>query len=135
MKFLVLGMLFITNAFGFSSNQKVLQVSVLSTGSGNTTAVTFPGLANGLVCFLDVTAATALTSLDVKLQHSSDNSYFEDLASFAFTQVTASPAQEYMQPAVAARPVEAVLPYVRANYTLVGTNVTWSLVCNFQVGR
>ena len=70
---------------------------------------------NGLSAYLHVTAASGTTpTLDVKVQHSADNSTWADLATF--TQVTSANGYER----IAA--TGTVNRYIRAQFTLGGTS-------------
>lgn len=79
----------------------------------------------GFQAYLQVTAFTG-TDVTIKLQDSADNVTFADLASGAFTQVTAAPGTQR----IAVGGTATVRRYVRATTTTVGgvTSVTFNVV-------
>ncbi|WP_318205391.1 hypothetical protein [Streptomyces sp. SCL15-4] len=74
--------------------------------------------------YLHVTAFTG-TDVTIKIQDSADNSTFADVASFAFTQVTAAPASER----IALGNTATLRRYLRATTVTTGgfTSVTFSV--------
>jgi hypothetical protein len=84
---------------------------------------------NRASAILSVGAVSSLTSLDVKLQWSTDNSSYSDITGAAFTQVTAANQTEVIDFSlpVAASDTAALPIYVRAYSTLVGTSVVMSV--------
>lgn len=94
---------------------RVLHPLGAETATGDDTAVdNGASSANGLSAYLHVTDVSGTTpTLDVKVQHSADNSTWVDLATFA--QVTSS--NSYERVAVTG----TVNRYLRAQYTIAGT--------------
>jgi len=94
---------------------RVLHALGSETATGNSASVdNSDSTANGLAAYLHVTAASGTTpTLDVKVQHSADDSTWADLATF--TQVTS--ANGYERIAVTG----TVNRYIRAQFTLGGT--------------
>ncbi len=79
-----------------------------------------------LVCLLDSAAGTGTTpTLDIKLQHSDDNSTFTDVTNGAFAQVTGTGSLQKLTVDVG-----GLKRYVRAVHTLGGT--TPSFVASLQ---
>lgn len=100
----------------------VLNGTFTTTGNGTTTPFS---LSNAIVAYLNVTAASGTTpSLTVKFQDSPDGVTFYDIASGAFTAVTAAGTSRIVLPA-------GVGPFVRAVYTISGT--TPSFTANVQI--
>jgi hypothetical protein len=77
--------------------------------------------------YLQVTAFTG-TDVTIKIQDSADNASFADVASFAFTQVTAAPASQRIAISNAA----TIRRYVRAVTVTTGgfTSATFAVVLN-----
>lgn len=96
-----------------------------STGAGVTVDVTSAGT-NLLNARLTVGAVSSLTSFDVKIQASTDDSSWVDISGATFTTVSAANASEIIsfQLPVASSVTANPYKYVRAYATLVGTNVT-----------
>lgn len=96
----------------------------VATGNGTTVDTgltpTWVGVNQGGVGVLHLTAVTALTTLDVKIQDSTDGAAWADLASF--TQLTAV-GSEKIEVALGTQ----VDRYLRAVWTLVGTSVTFTV--------
>lgn len=103
----------------------VLHPLVQETATGNNTSVDeLAATTNGGAAILHVTAASASDTLDVKVQHSSDNSTFADL--ITFTQIT---AQGYEAKEVAAG--TTVNRYVRASRTIGGAGPAFTYGVSF----
>jgi hypothetical protein len=94
---------------------RVLHPKASRTSTGTGTAVdNTVSTSNGAAAYLHVVAASGTTpTLDVKVQHSADNSTWADL--ITFTQVTAANSYER----VAA--TGTVNRYLRVSYTIAGT--------------
>lgn len=89
--------------------------------TGNGTALdNLASSANGGSAFLQATAFSGLSSIVIKVQHSTDNVTFADLATF--TTVAAAPAKERITFS------GTVNRYVRASWTISGTGS-----CTFAV--
>lgn len=103
--------------------QSCVPVSVSSTGAHTGVLMSAVGT-NVASAILSVGAVTSLTSLDVKLQWSTDNSSFSDITGATFTQVTAANQVQIIDFTlpVAASDTAAAPIYVRAYSALVGTS-------------
>jgi predicted secreted protein len=76
---------------------------------------------NGWVAHLHVTAMSTPTTLDVKVQHSTDNSTWADLSGGAFTQVTTSTTSQRLTG------TGSVNRYTRYVSTIAGTSYTYAV--------
>jgi hypothetical protein len=103
---------------------ELLHVLGAESATGNESTVDsgadWVGVDQGGVAIVHLTAATALTSLDVKVQDSPNDSAWADLATF--TQLTALGSEVVVVPLGT-----QVDRYLRAEWTLVGTSVTFSV--------
>lgn len=101
-----------------------LEASSAKTTSGNSGALTLPGVDGNSVVrlYLNVSAVTAGTTLDVKLQDSADGVVFVDVASGAFAQVTTAAADKVLTMAA-----QSLSPNCRLVWTVVGTSYTFSV--------
>ena len=98
-----------------------------STGAGLTVDADELGT-NLLNAMLETGAVSALTSLVVKMQASTDDSGWDDIAGAVFTTVTAANAREMIsfQLPTAASATDLPYKYVRAYATLTGTSIAIS---------
>lgn len=110
--------------------------SLTVTGAGNGIDVSKVGT-NRITARLSCGDATALTSLDVKMQASNDDVTYADISGATFTQVTAGsgvPEAIDFQLPEATSSTAAAYKYVRAYATLVGTSIRMavSLLANHK---
>lgn len=105
-----------TSSVGIDNVVSLLSLTTI-TATGIQTSVDNAALtANGGAAYVQCSAATALTSATVKVQHSLDNSTWADLATFTVT--TAATAQRVAYTGTVNR-------YLRVNVSaLTGTNLT-----------
>lgn len=105
-----------TSSVGVDNVVSLLALSTISTAAAQTSVDGGASSANGGAAYVQCSAATALTSATVKVQHSADNSTWADLATFTVT--TAGTAQRVAYTGTVNR-------YLRANVSaLTGTNLT-----------
>lgn len=103
-------------AHGAMDTGKILSTLAAKTSSSNSTGVdNTSSTANGGAGYLQVSAFSGFTSVAIKVQHSTDNSTWVDLASF--TSVTSAPTAEYVGVAAGT----TVRRYLRALWTVTGS--------------
>lgn len=124
-----------SNGYGIEWGQQLTAGLRTDTAATNGTAIDTTASASfGGQAYLQLTAFTG-TDVTVKIQDSADNSTFADVASFAFTQVTAAPASER----IALANTATIRRYVRVSTVTTGgfTSVTFSvnLIKNATAGQ
>ena len=114
-----------SNGYGIEWGLQLTAGLRTDTAATNGTAIDTTASASfGGQAYLHVTAMTG-TDVTIKIQDSADNVSFADVASFAFTQVTAAPASER----IALANTATIRRYVRASTVTTGgfTSVTFSV--------
>lgn len=114
-----------SNGYGIEWGQQLTAGLRTDTAATNGTAIDTTASASfGGQAYLQLTAFTG-TDVTVKIQDSADNSTFADVASFAFTQVTAAPASER----IALANTATIRRYVRVSTVTTGgfTSATFSV--------
>ncbi|NUS26932.1 MAG: hypothetical protein HOV92_22270 [Streptomyces sp.] len=114
-----------SNGYGIEWGQQLTAGLRTDTTATNGTSIDTTASASfGGQAYLHVTALTG-TDVTIKIQDSADNSSFADVASFAFTQVTAAPASER----IALANTATLRRYLRAVTVTTGgfTSVTFSV--------
>lgn len=105
-----------SNGYGIEWGRQLTAGVRTDTGATNGTSIDTTASASfGGQAYLHVTAFTG-TDVTVKIQDSADNSSFADVASFAFTQVTAAPTSER----IALSNTATIRRYVRAATVTTG---------------
>lgn len=114
-----------SNGYGIEWGRQLTAGLRMDTAATNGTAIDTAASASfGGQAYLHVTAFTG-TDVTVKIQDSADNVSFADVASFAFTQVTAAPASER----IALVNTATIRRYVRASTVTTGgfSSVTFAV--------
>lgn len=114
-----------SNGYGIEWGRQLTAGVRTDSGATNGASIDTTASASfGGQAYLQVTAFTG-TDVTVKIQDSADNSSFADVASFAFTQVTAAPASER----IALSNTATIRRYVRAVTVTTGgfTSVSFSV--------
>lgn len=124
-----------SNGYGIEWGQQLTAGLRTDTAATNGTAIDTTASASfGGQAYLQLTAFTG-TDVTVKIQDSADSSTFADVASFAFTQVTAAPASER----IALANTATIRRYVRVSTVTTGgfTSATFSvnLIKNATAGQ
>lgn len=103
---------------------------VSRTATANGTGVDLIDVAGNMQTALLLTGAVSGTTptLDVKIQESSDNTTFTDVAGATFTQQTAANQRQVISFA-------AIKRYVRAVYTIAGTSPNFATGVTFLASR
>ncbi len=93
-------------------------------GSSSTGPVTaIQAAASKVAVYVDTTAEVSLTSLDIDIQWSFDATVWWELASQdSMTQITGTGTE--------AKVFDVKAPWVRINYAIVGTSVTFSVMAH-----
>lgn len=114
-----------SNGYGIEWGRQLTAGLRTDTAATNGTSIDTTASASfGGQAYLHVTSFTG-TDVTIKIQDSADNSTFADVASFAFTQVTAAPASER----IALGNTATLRRYLRATTVTTGgfTSVTFSV--------
>lgn len=102
-----------------------------ATASANGTGVDTLGYDSAMITLEVGTVSGTTPTLDVKMQHSDDNSSFSDISGATFTQVTASNASKTLNLSLGG----ARKRYIRAVATIAGTTPNFALAVNVLMGR
>lgn len=102
-----------------------------ATASANGTGVDTLGYDSAMITLEVGTVSGTAPTLDVKMQHSDDNSSFSDISGATFTQVTASNASKTLNLSLGG----ARKRYIRAVATIAGTTPNFALAVNVLLGR